>query len=314
MKKIPVIIDCDPGHDDAIALILACASEKLDVLGVTTVGGNQTIEKTSKNALKVLEFIGKTIPVAKGADVPIRRELEIAPEVHGETGLDGPVLPDTKTVAIEATAVDFIAKCVMENQEKLCLIATGPLTNIAIFLLSYPELAEKIERISLMGGAAIGGNWSAAAEFNILVDPEAASIVFQSGIPITMAGLDVTHKARIYREDIEKIRSQGGRVACFVADLLDYFSKFHAEQCGWDFAPLHDPCAVLYETAPELFSYKDCHVEIDLEGEHTLGCTVSDLNGLTNKPENARVLLDIDREKMIELLVEAVNRYDKGGK
>ena len=240
--------------------------------------------------------------------------MEIAPEVHGETGLDGPVLPDAKTSAIEGTAVDFIAKCVMENQEKITLIATGPLTNIAIFLLSYSQLAEKIERISLMGGAAIGGNWSAAAEFNILVDPEAASIVFQSGIPITMAGLDVTHKARIYREDIEKIRSQGGRVACFVADLLDYFSKFHAEQCGWDFAPLHDPCAVLYETAPELFSYKDCHVEIDLEGEHTLGCTVSDLNGLTNKPENARVLLDIDREKMIELLVEAVNRYDKGGK
>ena len=128
-----------------------------------------------------------------------------------------------------------------------------------------------------------------------------------------MAGLDVTHKARIYREDIEKIRSQGGRVACFVADLLDYFSKFHAEQCGWDFAPLHDPCAVLYETSPELFSYKDCYVEIDLEGEHTLGCTVSDLNGLTKKPVNARVLLDIDREKMIELLVEAVNEYDKGG-
>lgn len=178
MSKIPVILDCDPGHDDAIAIIIACASDKLDVKAITTVGGNQTIEKTSTNALKVLEFIGKDIAVAKGANSPIRRELEIAPEVHGDTGMDGPVLPDASTKVAKLSAVEMIAKVLKESDKKVTLIPTGPLTNIAIFLLAYPELKQKIERISLMGGAAIGGNWTPAAEFNILVDPEAAAIVF----------------------------------------------------------------------------------------------------------------------------------------
>lgn len=309
MRKIPVIMDCDPGHDDAIAMILACASDKLDVRAITTVGGNQTVAKTTNNALRMLTFMNKQIPVAKGADRPMRRELEIAPEVHGDSGLDGPVIPEATQKALDINAYELMAKVVEESEDKVTLVPTGPLTNIAIFLLSYPHLKSKIERISLMGGSAIGGNWTAAAEFNILVDPEAADIVFRSGIPITMSGLDVTHKAQVYPEDIEKIRSQGGKVAILVAELLEYFIKFHKEICGWDFAPLHDPCAIAWLINPDMFKSKKLNVQIDIDGEHTTGCTVTDFLNRFELEPNTDVLLDVDRHQFIDMIVEAVNKY-----
>ncbi len=309
MRKIPVIMDCDPGHDDAIAMILACASDKLDVKAITTVGGNQTVAKTTNNALRMLTFMNKQIPVAKGADRPMRRELEIAPEVHGDTGLDGPVIPEATQKALDINAYELMAKVIEESEDKVTLVPTGPLTNIAIFLSAYPHLKSKIERISLMGGSAIGGNWTAAAEFNILVDPEAADIVFKSGIPITMSGLDVTHKAQVYPDDIEKIRSQGGKVAVLVAELLEYFIKFHKEICGWDFAPLHDPCAIAWLINPDMFKSKKLNVQIDIDGEHTTGCTVTDfLNRLDLEP-NTDVLLDVDRHQFIDMIIDAVNKY-----
>lgn len=309
MRKIPVIMDCDPGHDDAIAMILACASDKLDVKAITTVGGNQTVAKTTNNALRMLTFMNKQIPVAKGADRPMRRALEIAPEVHGDTGLDGPVIPEATQKALDINAYELMAKVVEASEEKVTLVPTGPLTNIAIFLSAYPHLKSKIERISLMGGSAIGGNWTASAEFNILVDPEAADIVFKSGIPITMSGLDVTHKAQVYPEDIEKIRSQGGKVAVLVAELLEYFIKFHKEICGWDFAPLHDPCAIAWLINPDMFKSKKLNVQIDIDGEHTTGCTVTDfLNRLDLEP-NTDVLLDVDRHQFIDMIIDAVNKY-----
>lgn len=309
MRKIPVIMDCDPGHDDAIAMILACASDKLDVRAITTVGGNQTVAKTTNNALRMLTFMNKQIPVAKGADRPMRRELEIAPEVHGDSGLDGPVIPEATQKALDINAYELMAKVVEESEEKVTLVPTGPLTNIAIFLSAYPHLKSKIERISLMGGSAIGGNWTAAAEFNILVDPEAADIVFRSGIPITMSGLDVTHKAQVYPEDIEKIRSQGGKVAILVAELLEYFIKFHKEICGWDFAPLHDPCAIAWLINPDMFKSKKLNVQIDIDGEHTTGCTVTDFLNRFELEPNTDVLLDVDRHQFIDMIVEAVNKY-----
>lgn len=309
MRKIPVIMDCDPGHDDAIAMILACASDKLDVRAITTVGGNQTVAKTTNNALRMLTFMNKQIPVAKGADRPMRRELEIAPEVHGDSGLDGPFIPEATQKALDINAYELMAKVVEESEDKVTLVPTGPLTNIAIFLLSYPHLKSKIERISLMGGSAIGGNWTAAAEFNILVDPEAADIVFRSGIPITMSGLDVTHKAQVYPEDIEKIRSQGGKVAILVAELLEYFIKFHKEICGWDFAPLHDPCAIAWLINPDMFKSKKLNVQIDIDGEHTTGCTVTDFLNRFELEPNTDVLLDVDRHQFIDMIVEAVNKY-----
>ncbi len=310
MKKIPIIMDCDPGHDDAIAIILACASDKIDVRGITTVGGNQTIEKTTNNALRVLRFIDKDIPVAKGANNPIRRELEIAESVHGDSGLDGPELPQPTQEALEISAFELMAQIIEKSDEKITLVPTGPLTNIAIFLLAYPHLKSKIERISLMGGAAIGGNWTAAAEFNILVDPEAADIVFKSGIPITMAGLDVTHKAKVYPEDIAKIKRQGGKVAVLVAELLEFFIRFHRDICGWDFAPLHDPCAIAWLINPDMFTSKKLNVMIDTDGEHTTGCTVTDFYGNNKQEANVDVLLDVDRFQFIDMLIEAVNKYN----
>ena len=309
MRKIPIIMDCDPGHDDAIAIILACASEKLDVRAITTVGGNQTIAKTTNNALRVLAFIDKKIPVAMGANNPLRRELEIAPSVHGDSGLDGPELPQPKEEALKISAFELMAKVVEESDEKITLVPTGPLTNIAIFLLSYPHLKSKIERISLMGGSAIGGNWTASAEFNILVDPEAADIVFKSGIPITMSGLDVTHEAQVYPEDIEKIKNQGGKVAVMVGELLEFFIKFHKEICGWEFAPLHDPCAVAWLINPDMFTSKKLNVQIDIDGEHTTGCTVTDFLNRFKLEPNTDVLLDVDRHQFVDMLIDAVNKY-----
>ena len=239
------------------------------------------------------------------------REITIAPEVHGESGLDGPELPEPTLKLSDMHAIDLIARVIrgLGEDEKLTLIPTGPLTNIALFLLRYPELKPRIERISLMGGAARGGNWAPAAEFNILVDPEAAKIVFESGIPITMIGLDVTHKAAIYREDIERLRQVGGKVAVMTAELLDFFSKFHAGQ-GYEGTPLHDPVAVTWVINPDLITTKPCRVNIETKGRLTLGATVIRLRDFS-KPEaaNALVGFDIDRGAFVDLLAEAMEFY-----
>ena len=308
MKKIPVIMDCDPGHDDAIALMLALGNEKIDVKAVTTSAGNQTPDKTLNNALRVLSFLGRDdIEVAQGALKPLMRDLIIAPEVHGDSGLDGPYIPEPSFKASERTAADVIADVLRNSEEKVTLIPTGPLTNIATFLLTYPELRDKIERISLMGGAADGGNWTPAAEFNILVDPEAADVVFKSGVPIVMCGLDVTHKAQVYDEDIEKFRGLSNATGKLVAELLDFFAIFHKdERFGFKGAPLHDPCAVAYVIDPSIIETKKCHVEIETKGEFTLGATVVDYNDISKKEKNADVAFNIDREKFIQMIYDAV--------
>lgn len=308
MKKIPVIMDCDPGHDDAIALMLALGNEKIDVKAVTTSAGNQTPEKTLNNALRVLSFLGRDdIEVAQGALKPLMRDLIIAPEVHGDSGLDGPYIPEPSFKASERRAVDVIADVLRNSEEKVTLIPTGPLTNIATFLLTYPELRDKIERISLMGGAADGGNWTPSAEFNILVDPEAADVVFKSGVPIVMCGLDVTHKAQVYDEDIEKFRGLSNATGKLVAELLDFFAIFHKdERFGFKGAPLHDPCAVAYVIDPSIIEIKKCHVEIETKGEFTLGATVVDYNDISKKEKNADVAFNIDREKFIQMIYDAV--------
>ncbi|MGL6463278.1 pyrimidine-specific ribonucleoside hydrolase RihA [Aeromonas hydrophila] len=309
---LPVILDCDPGHDDAIALILALASPELKVLAVTTSAGNQTPDKTLNNALRILTLLGRDdIPVAAGAPKPLARELIIADNVHGESGLDGPKLPDPGFAPVAMTALELMAKCLRESPEPVTLVPTGPLTNIALLLAAHPELKSKIARIVLMGGAAGAGNWTPAAEFNIYVDPEAADMVFKSGLPITMCGLDVTHEAQVMDEDIERVRAITNPVAQCVAGLLDFFMIYHRDpKWGFAGAPLHDPCTIAWLLAPALFHGVECRVDIETGGTHTSGMTVVDRYGLTGKAANALVLLGLDRAGFIDLLVTRLRAFD----
>lgn len=305
---LPIILDCDPGHDDAIALILALASPELELKAVTTSAGNQTPEKTLRNALRILTLLQRSdIPVAGGAVKPLMRELIIADNVHGESGLDGPELPEPNFAPQQCNAVELIAKTLRESAEPVTIVATGPLTNIALLLTSHAELQPKIARIVIMGGAAGLGNWTPAAEFNIYVDPEAAEIVFQSRLPIVMAGLDVTHRAQIMSEDIERFRQLGNPVAAVVADLLDFFMEYHKqEKWGFQGAPLHDPCTIAWLIKPSMFTCVERWVGVETQGKYTQGMTVVDYYGLTNNAPNTTVMMDIDRQAFVDLLVARV--------
>ncbi|MDN5451334.1 MAG: pyrimidine-specific ribonucleoside hydrolase RihA [Enterobacterales bacterium] len=305
---LPIILDCDPGHDDAIALILALASPELELKAVTTSAGNQTPEKTLRNALRILTLLQRSdIPVAGGAVKPLMRELIIADNVHGESGLDGPELPEPNFAPQQCNAVELIAKTLRESKEPMTIVATGPLTNIALLLTSHAELQPKIARIVIMGGAAGLGNWTPAAEFNIYVDPEAAEIVFQSGLPMVMAGLDVTHRAQIMSEDIERFRQLGNPVASVVADLLDFFMEYHKqEKWGFQGAPLHDPCTIAWLIKPSMFTCVERWVGVETQGKYTQGMTVVDYYSLTNNAPNTTVMMDIDRQAFVDLLVERV--------
>lgn len=312
-KALPIIIDCDPGHDDAIALILALASPKLNVLAVTTSAGNQTPDKTLRNALRILTLLGRhDIPVAGGAPKPLLRELIIADNVHGESGLDGPALPEPGFAPQALTAVELMAKTLRASAEPVTLVPTGPLTNIALLLSAHPELKAKIARIVLMGGSAGPGNWTPAAEFNIYVDPEAAEMVFGAGMPITMCGLDVTHAAQVMDEDIERIRAITNPIAHTVAELLDFFMIYHRDP-KWGFigAPLHDPCTIAWLLRPELFTGIECHVSVETQGQYTVGMTVVDRYRLSPHEPNATVLLGVERQGFIDLLVEQLQAYNE---
>ncbi|MGL5119698.1 MAG: pyrimidine-specific ribonucleoside hydrolase RihA [Plesiomonas shigelloides] len=312
-KALPIIIDCDPGHDDAIALILALASPKLNVMAVTTSAGNQTPDKTLRNALRILTLLGRhDIPVAGGAPKPLLRELIIADNVHGESGLDGPALPEPGFAPQALTAVELMAKTLRASTEPVTLVPTGPLTNIALLLSAHPELKAKIARIVLMGGSAGPGNWTPAAEFNIYVDPEAAEMVFGAGVPITMCGLDVTHAAQVMDEDIERIRTITNPIARTVAELLDFFMIYHRDP-KWGFigAPLHDPCTIAWLLRPELFTGIECHVSVETQGQYTVGMTVVDRYRLSPHEPNATVLLGVERQGFIDLLVEQLQAYSK---
>lgn len=312
-KALPIIIDCDPGHDDAIALILALASPKLNVLAVTTSAGNQTPDKTLRNALRILTLLGRhDIPVAGGAPKPLLRELIIADNVHGESGLDGPALPEPGFAPQALTAVELMAKTLRASTEPVTLVPTGPLTNIALLLSAHPDLKAKIARIVLMGGSAGPGNWTPAAEFNIYVDPEAAEMVFGAGVPITMCGLDVTHAAQVMDEDIERIRAITNPIARTVAELLDFFMIYHRDP-KWGFvgAPLHDPCTIAWLLRPELFTGIECHVSVETQGQYTVGMTVVDRYRLSPHEPNATVLLGVERQGFIDLLVEQLQAYSE---
>jgi inosine-uridine nucleoside N-ribohydrolase len=298
----PILLDCDPGHDDAIALLLALASPELELLGVTTVAGNQTLEKTTANALRVLEFVGRgDVPVAAGADRPLARELFIAPYVHGESGLDGPVLAAPQGAPVDQHAVDFLAERILGSARPVTLVPVGPLTNIALLLSRYPEAVDNIGRIVIMGGAIAEGNVTPAAEFNIYVDPEAAWRVFHSGLPVTMIGLDVTHKALMKDAHAQRLRESGptGRM---VAELYDFFIEYHRRTYEHDGAPIHDAVAVAQVLRPGIVETLHRHVDIDCESRLCRGRTVVDLWQRTVNEPNTDVGVDIDAEAFLELL------------
>ena len=309
MKRI--LIDCDPGHDDMMAIMLASSSPELELLGVTTVAGNQTGEKTYLNALKTLTLIGDTgIPVARGADKPLFRELTVAPEIHGVSGLDGADLPEPGFQGVEQHAVDFLIRTIMESGTPLILVPTGPLTNIALAMLKDPRITTKLERIVLMGGAVFDSNITPAAEFNIYVDPEAAKVVFGSGVPITMVGLDVTNKALFGFGDIERLAAMNGRVSRVVAPLLKFFAKANRDIFGFDGAPLHDALAVAHLIRPEVIRTRKLNVEIETDGELTRGRTVADVYGITGKSANTDVALEVDNDLFKDLLVRTIEILD----
>ncbi|WP_338875105.1 nucleoside hydrolase [Spirosoma sp. SC4-14] len=308
MNKIPVIIDCDPGHDDAVMLMLAVGSGRFDIKAITTSAGNQTQAKTLKNALKLKTLLNVDIPIYKGCDKPLFRDLIIADYVHGEMGMDGPILPEPEIKPESTSAIEAMAQILTESEENITLVPTGPLTNIATFLLAFPHLKSKIERISLMGGGGFRGNMTPTAEFNIYVDPEAASIVFHSGVPITMCGLDVTHKALVFQDDIERFRSAGNRTGVVIAELMDFFSIFYRRERPEleGGAALHDPCAIAWLIDPSMFQSKACHVDVELTGKLTTGTTVVDFFDVWKKTPNTEFVYDVDRQMYIDLIYNAI--------
>ncbi len=302
MSPIPILIDCDPGHDDAIALLLALASPEVELLGVTTVHGNSTLEKTTANAIRVLEVGGRgDVPVAAGADRPLARELFVASYVHGESGLDGPALPPPQAGPVAQHAVDFLAERI---EPGVVLVPTGPLTNIALLLERYPEV--RPDRIVLMGGSIGLGNVTPAAEFNVWADPEAAERVFRSGFDVTMVGLDVTHKALVAPEHAERLRA-AGRAGEAIAGLLDFFSVFHRETYGWPGPPVHDAMAVAHVIRPGLVEAVERHVAVETESELCRGRTVVDLYRRTGLEPNAHVAVDVDADAFLELVIERLS-------
>lgn len=307
MSPKPIILDVDPGHDDAVALMLACGAPELELLAVTTVAGNVALEKTTNNALRVLSLIGRTdIPVAAGASQPLERTLHTAENVHGESGLDGPdEIPAATFESDKRGAVELIAGTLRESPEPVTLIPTGPLTNIALLLREHPELKDRIAHVSLMGGSIGLGNTTPVAEFNIYVDPEAAREVFDSGLPITMSGLDVTHQAGAGPEERERLRSAGetGRV---IAGFLEFFASTYERIYGFDAPPLHDPVAVAAVLEPGLLKTRLMRVDVECESDLTRGETVCDFFGVTGKPPNAEVGVNLDREAFFELLYRAL--------
>jgi inosine-uridine nucleoside N-ribohydrolase len=307
MTPTPIIIDCDPGHDDAIALLLAVASPEVELIGVTTVAGNTTIDKTTNNALRVLELAGRSdIPVYRGAERPFIRKQDVAVHVHGESGLDGPDLPQPTTREQELHAVDYLAQEIRAREGKVTLIPTGPLTNIGLLFALHPDV--RPERIVIMGGAIGEGNRTPAAEFNIWADPEAAQRVFLEGLDTTMVGLDVTHRALITDAHTERMRG-AGRVGAVVAELMDFYARFHKSRYpDLDGSPMHDPVCVAHVIDPTLMTVLDAFIEIDCSGGPSWGRTNVDWRGREHfGPPNAKVGVDIDGERFAELIVERIS-------
>ena len=312
MKPRKIIIDTDPGQDDAVAILLALASpEEIELLGITAVAGNVPLALTARNARMICELAGRTdVPVYAGHDAPLKRKLVTAEHVHGKTGLDGPVLPDPEMPLSEGHAVDFIVDTLRSHtSDQITICALGPLTNVASALLAAPDIRGSVKEVVLMGGAYFAvGNITPAAEFNIYVDPHAAETVFGSGIKLTVMPLDVTHKALVTKQRNETFRILPNRVGPAVAAMTDYFERFDLEKYGSEGAPLHDPCVIAYLIQPGLFSGRFINVEIETGSKLTMGMTVADWWGVSGRKPNAMFIGDIDADGYFALLAERLAR------
>ena len=312
MPPRKIIIDTDPGQDDAVAILLALGSpEDIDLLGITTVAGNVPLALTQKNARITCEVAGRSdIKVYAGCDAPLERPLVTAEHVHGGTGLDGPDLFEPTMALQDQHGVEFIIDTLRaEAPGTVTLCPLGPLTNIGAAFRKAPDIIDRVQEIVLMGGAYFEvGNITPAAEFNIYVDPEAARDVFASGVKITMMPLDVTHKALTSRARVQAFRDLGSRVGNFTADMLDFFERFDVEKYGSEGGPLHDPCVIAYLIQPELFSGRHINVEIETASPLTLGMTVADWWSVTDRPANALFIGDVDADGFFALLTERLGR------
>ncbi len=311
MKKI--IIDVDPGHDDAVAIILAEAEENIDVLGITVVSGNNSLENTLNNTLKICTHLKIDTPVYSGMDMPMVRDRFLSTEsignVHGETGLDGPVFGEITKKPEDTHAVNYIIDTIKNSKEKITVVATGPLSNIGMSLRLEPKIIENIEEIVIMGGAYGTGNVTPSAEFNIIADPEAAHVVFSSGLPIVMMGLDLTRQAKATKEVVDKIGTVGNKASKLIVDLMEFFTKTQKDFFGWEAPPVHDPTTIAYLIDPSMFEFVECNVQISLEHGMTYGRTVCDMHHATELPRNTKVATKIDFDKFWNLVYENVKKY-----
>ncbi len=310
MSPRPIVIDCDPGVDDAIALLLAFASpDELEIVGVTTVAGNVGLERTSDNALGIRDLAGRgEVPVHSGCARPIMRPSIHAEHIHGETGLDGADLPPPAGAVADAHAVDFLIDACAARPREVTLCAMAPLTNLALAMIKDPGIVANIGEIVLMGGAIGAGNVTPSAEFNVFADPHAASVVFGAGAKLTMIGLDVTHQAIVTPERLAAIRAIDTPVGRAAAGLLDHYHRVDVERHGVAGSPLHDPCVIAYLLRPDLFSGREAFVEVETQGEATLGRTVVDFWNATGREANATVVERIDADGFFELLIERLAR------
>jgi len=304
-----ILLDCDPGHDDAIAILLAAGNPGIDLVAVTTVAGNQTLEKVTRNALAVASIAGLDVPVAAGCDRPLVRAQETAAETHGESGLDGPVLPEPTLALDPRHGVQLIIDTVRAHEpDELTLVATGALTNLALAVRLAPDIVDRVREVVLMGGGTTGGNWTAAAEFNILIDPEAAHIVFTAGWRVVMVGLDATHQALATPAVVERIAAVGTGPARFVVELLEFFGRSYLETQGFQHPPVHDPVAVARVIDAAVVPAERVPLAVELTGTHTLGMTLADRRAPAPADCRTYAATGIDHARFWGLVVDALER------
>lgn len=303
-----IILDCDPGHDDAVAILLAGIAEEIELLGIVSVAGNSYVENTTRNALILTEMAKLNVSVFRGSSKPLLRKQIVAPDIHGESGLEGANLPLPTRKVEEKNYLEFMAKTVEKFPGEITFVAVGPLTNIAKFVLNYPHLVPKVKELVIMGGGIKFGNVTPRAEFNIYADPEAAQIVFNAGFNLTVFPLDVTHQAKIYMKEIKEMQNFRSEITSKMGLLLEFFHQTYYDIFKIEGAPLHDPCTIAYLINPDIFEFDEFYAQVETKGELTYGETVVDYWHL--KDPNSRWALKVDREKFIEILFNNLKKYN----